>query len=322
MRGVGGIEDSLESNAKPEEGPGIVSLAQKPGDSLESSAKSRSGPEARMGGMKPGDSLSSRAKHSDKYEEPKKPKKQTLESHSVCSSRSGWKSSQAVTISRVAGAMPSLERGEECVNTQTGSVGVADPQSNIVYQDMVCGKYELYEECSKLMSVREDKNPHSMPDSMSAMSDNNTCSMDSNVIMEDSMCMKSCLSEGVVSLKNMNHNTDRKPPLNSEVRTKPVSSSHSNSTLRLKEYFSNLSKKQNLRGEVGRGEKFSQGGKFTPTKRKLCETQRVSTLVKVFNYDQELPACLPGDSSDIVGSPAKRQRVLGSITSPASRIRK
>ena len=108
VRGVGGIEDSLESNAKPEEGPGIVSLAQKPGDSLESSAKSRNGPEARMGGMKPGDSLSSRAKHSDKYEEPKK---QTLELHSVCSSRSGWKSSQAVTTSRVAGAVPTWRGG-------------------------------------------------------------------------------------------------------------------------------------------------------------------------------------------------------------------
>ena len=48
-------------------------------------------------------------------------KKLALEPHSVCSDRSGWKSSQAVITSRVAGAVPSLNKAEVGVNTQTGS---------------------------------------------------------------------------------------------------------------------------------------------------------------------------------------------------------
>ena len=65
-------------------------------------------------------------------EEENEQKKPALEPHSVCSDRSGWKSSQAVTASRVAGVVPSLNKAEMGVNTQTGSVRVAASQSNIV----------------------------------------------------------------------------------------------------------------------------------------------------------------------------------------------
>ena len=50
----------------------------------------------------------------------------------VCSDRSGWKSSQAVIASRVAGVMASLNKADMGVNTHTGSVRVAASQSNIV----------------------------------------------------------------------------------------------------------------------------------------------------------------------------------------------
>ena len=57
----------------------------------------------------------------------------------MCGGRSGWKSNQADITSRVSGAVSSLDDGEECVNTQTGSVRVAASQSNIVSKGVMEG---------------------------------------------------------------------------------------------------------------------------------------------------------------------------------------
>ena len=339
VRGVGGIEDSLESSAKPEVGPNIASIeAHKPGDSLESSAKPRGGPEASVGGAKPGDSLRSSAKHNAKQVEPIK---LALEPHSVCGGRPGWKSSQAVTTGRVAGAVPSLERGEGCVNTQTGSVGVAasqsntlqrafgeggssvntqtgsvrvaDSQSNNVFEDLVCEKYEkcekcekyeISEECTEQEGVRASsaKNPYSMKSKNKSVQDS----------VQDNVCDMPCLSRGTVSTRNMNSNADRKPSRGSEVRSNSTLKSSLNSTLRLKEYFSKLNNTHKHTGEGGRGGNLKQGSKLiTPTKRKLGESKQVSQLVKVFNHCQDLHESSPGESYEYVGSPAKRPRMWG-----------
>ena len=62
-----------------------------------------------------------------------------LDIHPVFGGRSGWKSSQADITSRVSGAVPSLLGREGCVTTHTGSVSVADSQSNIVIKDSMEG---------------------------------------------------------------------------------------------------------------------------------------------------------------------------------------
>ena len=95
------------------------------------------------------------------------------------------------------------------------------------------------------------------------------------------------------------HNTGGKPKSRLEVRSKSTIHSVSNSTHRLREYFKNSH--NNFVGKEGGGKNNTKGPKIMTPK----------NLVRVFNQNQELSVLSPGESEDIVGSPAKRARTWG-----------
>ena len=100
-----------------------------------------------------------------------------------------------------------------------------------------------------------------------------------------------------------------KPTLMSRSSSKPTSTS----TLRLREYFSNLSSTMSSGGKTGRGENN------TPVKRKLIKSRKVAATIPVFEPSLATDL-LPGDNdSESSDSPAKRYRVETGVKHPASR---
>ena len=88
--------------------------------------------------------------------------------------------------------------------------------------------------------------------------------------------------------------------------------SRSNSTLRLRDYFQNLSKTI-PGGRMGRGANST----VTPTKRKLIENKKVALLVPVFS-SENTPVISPTESESMFASPAKRQKMETGVKHPSS----
>ena len=94
-----------------------------------------------------------------------------------------------------------------------------------------------------------------------------------------------------------------------------ISNSSSQSTSRLKNYFSNIaSKNTNFVGKVGHGENI----KHTPVKRKLIIDRQVSQLVSKFDQNIHHPEVLPGFVESESESPAKRLKQMPGVKHPFS----
>ena len=193
-----------------------------------------------------------------------------LDMHSVCSGRSGWKSSQADIINRVSRAVPSLMEGEGCVNTHTGSVSVAGSQSNIVLQESVegessvnthTGSVRVAASQSNIVNEEECVSKSVCPKYAKQVNVNNGENVQAELsrvgcgddVQDGVGCKMSCAKHecDMLSAKNpysivvkhnegnLGSNTEHvasKPPLKSLSRSKPISTS----TLRLRDYFNTI----------------------------------------------------------------------------------
>ena len=207
-------------------------------------------------------------------------------------------SSQATKPSR--GEMVNIkdiEEGGGCVNTQTGSVGVAASQSNIVIvetEDSLAKRGRAVPQSS----LNDESMKNVKGESMNVK---NVNSMYAKEYEKSSMkSMSGVQPEG----RNKKVNTSSKSPsLRSKENSKPnlkhASFSSTYSTQRLREYFTALSSSG---GNVGRGENTN----ITPIKRKLLIEKQVPNLVETFSIRvQEIAS----SESKQMGSPAKRQKV-------------
>ena len=235
----------------------------------------------------------------------------------MCGGRSGWKSNQADITSRVSGAVQSLDEGEECVNTQTGSVRVAASQSNtVITKDIVGGSSSVNTHTGSVgVAAPLSNTVYVCPN------EKNDCLRSGNVRGEQcQVCSVKSNSSGESVCQNVRvvqrgmsptlyklgqsrrdiENIVAKPSL--EGRAKSTISS----TSRLRNYFNNISKKiqnsdHSFEGNMGRGN-------ITPTKRKLIENKYVKNLLPKYSPSRVLPA-VSLDESESLGSPAKRSRL-------------
>ena len=178
--------------------------------------------------------------------------------------------------------------GRSSVNTHTGSVGVAVPQSNTII--MKSGG----EECKSMLCKRMN---------------NEQCQACGMKSVSVSLVVKQFQSESVSPDVRVARVTDRvktgvkvNQPLKSKVRPASTSSS----TSRLREYFSKLATNNKLEGKLGHG--CENNLTTTPTKRKICENSEVTNPVpKHMPTLSNQFVVSPGESSAVF-SPAKRSR--------------
>ena len=264
--------------------------------------------------------------------QPSKQLTNLLPSNPGDSLRSATEVSVALLNTNQPGAVPQSKvclEGGGCVNTQTGYVGVAAPQSNIVLKDnkeggasvntqtgcvrvaasqsnIVFDECELDEKkcvsCAKLKSVRCRE-----------------CVLKSGCVVRNvneqfERGEKPCQS--VKMGKRTEDNITRRPSgQKSSSNSISISNSSSQSTSRLKNYFSNIaSKNTNFVGKVGHGENI----KHTPVKRKLIIDRQVSQLVSKFDQNIHHPEVLPGFVESESESPAKRLKQMPGVKHPFS----
>ena len=175
--------------------------------------------------------------------------------------------------------------GRSRVNTHTGSVGVAVPQSNIV-------NVKSDEKCASLLCTKMSGEQCQ------------ACGV-KPVCVRSAVEQFQCLGLPT-DVKLATKNSNLKNVANQSSKSKVRSTSSSNSTYRLREYFTKLAAENKFGGHMGCGENSN----ITPIKRKLCDSNIVASLVPKYMPHLSNPTVIsPGESTTEFGSPAKRSKL-------------
>ena len=191
--------------------------------------------------------------------------------------------------------------GRSRVNTHTGTVRVAASQGNIICKDMSVS----------VNLIREKQVSSGMQDELSC---------DNSVRSAKPECGEKHEAKNLYNISAklcegdlLEKQVQKHKVANQSLRPKHISSSSSNSTSRLREYFHNLSK--NIPGgNVAKGAAIT----VTPIKRKLIENKKVALMVPVFNSEL-ITELSPTESESLQSSPAKRQKLGSGVKHPFSR---